>query len=158
MDRPSFRHAPVSRGRALLRCLQDCGYCATGTTVLNSVAQPTRVIELDGVYDPWRPNERLLLQMKGSISEFGPGTDRGLLCCKQLRLGVASCTWAPIGVHRTARWDSISIRTYGFVRKSTQIFAQISKLRQRTTGPSVNEGRSSYFRALFGRQKTGQLD
>ena len=29
-----------------------------------------RVIDLDGVYDPCRPNDRLLLGMKGSISEF----------------------------------------------------------------------------------------
>ena len=29
-----------------------------------------RVIDLDGVYNPCRPNDRLLLGMKGSISEF----------------------------------------------------------------------------------------
>ncbi len=29
-----------------------------------------RVIDLDGVYDPCRPNDRLLLGMKGGISEF----------------------------------------------------------------------------------------
>ncbi|NYT58340.1 recombinase family protein [Alcaligenaceae bacterium] len=29
-----------------------------------------RVIDLDGMYDPCRPNDRLLLGMKGSISEF----------------------------------------------------------------------------------------
>ena len=29
-----------------------------------------RVIDMDGVYDPCRPNDRLLLGMKGSISEF----------------------------------------------------------------------------------------
>ena len=29
-----------------------------------------RVIDLDGIYDPCRPNDRLLLGMKGSISEF----------------------------------------------------------------------------------------
>jgi DNA invertase Pin-like site-specific DNA recombinase len=32
-----------------------------------------RVIDLDGVYDPVRPNSRLLLGMKGSISEFELG-------------------------------------------------------------------------------------
>src|SRR5215207_9323632 len=32
-----------------------------------------RVIVLDGVYDPCRPNDRLLLGMKGSISEFELG-------------------------------------------------------------------------------------
>src|SRR5665213_801094 len=29
-----------------------------------------RVIDPDGVYEPWRANDRLLLGMKGSISEF----------------------------------------------------------------------------------------
>lgn len=32
-----------------------------------------RVIDLDGVYNPCRPNDRLLLGMKGSISEFEVG-------------------------------------------------------------------------------------
>lgn len=35
-----------------------------------------RVIDLDGVYDPCRPNDRLLLGMKGSISEFEFGVIR----------------------------------------------------------------------------------
>src|SRR3981189_1025194 len=35
-----------------------------------------RVIDLDGVYDPCRPNNRLLLGMKGSISEFELGVLR----------------------------------------------------------------------------------
>ena len=35
-----------------------------------------RVIDLDGVYDPCRPNDRLLLVMKGSISEFALGVLR----------------------------------------------------------------------------------
>jgi DNA invertase Pin-like site-specific DNA recombinase len=41
-----------------------------------------RVIDLDGVYDPCRPNDRLLLGMKGSISEFELGI-RGysVTCC-----------------------------------------------------------------------------
>src|ERR1700693_6125525 len=34
------------------------------------------VIDLDGVYDPCRPNDRLLLGMKGSISEFELGIIR----------------------------------------------------------------------------------
>ena len=32
-----------------------------------------RVIDLDGIYDPCQPNDRLLLGMKGSISEFELG-------------------------------------------------------------------------------------
>jgi DNA invertase Pin-like site-specific DNA recombinase len=35
-----------------------------------------RVIDLDGVNDPCRPNDRLLLGMKGSISEFELGVIR----------------------------------------------------------------------------------
>ncbi len=35
-----------------------------------------RVIDLDGIYDPCRPNDRLLLGMKGSISEFELGLIR----------------------------------------------------------------------------------
>jgi DNA invertase Pin-like site-specific DNA recombinase len=35
-----------------------------------------RVIDLDGVYNPCRPNDRLLLGMKGSISEFELGVLR----------------------------------------------------------------------------------
>src|SRR4051794_16055896 len=35
-----------------------------------------RVIDLDGVYDPCRPNDRLLLGMRGSISEFELGVLR----------------------------------------------------------------------------------
>jgi excisionase family DNA binding protein len=35
-----------------------------------------RVIDMDGVYDPCRPNDRLLLGMKGTISEFELGVLR----------------------------------------------------------------------------------
>jgi len=35
-----------------------------------------RVMDLDGIYDPCRPNDRLLLGMKGSISEFELGVLR----------------------------------------------------------------------------------
>lgn len=38
-----------------------------------------RVIDLDGVYDPCRPNDRLLLGMKGSISEFELGVLRACM-------------------------------------------------------------------------------
>ena len=50
---------------------------ATGITCLNCAAWfDARVIDLDGVYDPCRPNVRLLLGMKGSISEFELGVLR----------------------------------------------------------------------------------
>src|SRR5438132_2134189 len=44
-----------------------------------------RVIDLDGVYDPCRPNDRLLLGMKGSISEF----ELGVLRARMLDAGRA---------------------------------------------------------------------
>jgi excisionase family DNA binding protein len=65
-----------------------------------------RVIDLDGVYDPCRPNDRLLLGMKGSISEFELGVIRARMLDAarakarrgELRIGV------PIGYvwHREA--------------------------------------------------------
>src|SRR5512133_3470437 len=65
-----------------------------------------RVIDLDGVYDPCRPNDRLLLGMKGSISEFELGVLRARMLDAarakarrgELRIGV------PIGYcwHREA--------------------------------------------------------
>jgi len=39
----------------------------------------TRVIDADGVYDPCHPNDRLLLGMKGTISEFEQGILRARL-------------------------------------------------------------------------------
>ncbi len=65
-----------------------------------------RVIDMDGVYDPCRPNDRLLLGMKGSISEFELGVLRARMLDAarakagrgELRIGV------PIGYcwHREA--------------------------------------------------------
>ena len=50
-----------------------------------------RVIDLDGVYDPCRPNDRLLLGMKGSISEFELGSsDRECTRRHDRRRGAAS--------------------------------------------------------------------
>src|SRR5260370_33915654 len=51
-------------GRDWLHLLELCGLVGA------------RVIDLDGIYDPCRPNDRLLLGMKGSISEFELGVLR----------------------------------------------------------------------------------
>jgi excisionase family DNA binding protein len=51
-------------GRDLHHLLELCGLVEA------------RVIDLDGVYNPCRPNDRLLLGMKGSISEFELGVLR----------------------------------------------------------------------------------
>ena len=54
-----------------------------------------RVIDLDGVYDPCQPNDRLLLGMKGSISEFELGVLRArMLDAARAKAHRASCASA----------------------------------------------------------------
>ena len=74
-----------------------------------------RVIDLDGVYDPCRPNDRLLLGMKGSISEFELGIIRSRMYeaarskAKRGELRISS----PIG-YAWDRWSALaSIRIGG---------------------------------------------
>ena len=55
-----------------------------------------RVIDMEGVYDPCRPNDRLLLGMKGSISEFELGTMRARMldaARQKARRGAANCVF-----------------------------------------------------------------
>ena len=53
-----------------------------------------RVIDLDGVYNPCRPNDRLLLGMKGSISEFELGVLRArMLDAARSKAAEASCDY-----------------------------------------------------------------
>jgi hypothetical protein len=59
-------HQPLNR--------QSESYAREGIELCGLVE--ARVIDLDGVYDPCRPNDRLLLGMKGSISEFELGVLR----------------------------------------------------------------------------------
>lgn len=57
-------------------CLDTSRLSATAlifTISSNCVAWLKRASDLDGVYDPCRPNDRLLLGMKGSIGEFELG-------------------------------------------------------------------------------------
>jgi DNA invertase Pin-like site-specific DNA recombinase len=71
-----------------------------------------RVIDLDGVYNPCRPNDRLLLGMKGSISEFELGVLRSRMLDAarskarrgELRISV------PTGLSGIGRLVSASIR------------------------------------------------
>lgn len=60
----SMRHALARNGRDWHHLLELCGLVEA------------RVIDLDGVYDPCLPNDRLLLGMKGGISEFELGIIR----------------------------------------------------------------------------------
>lgn len=52
-----------------------------------------RVIDHDGVYNPCRPNDRLLLGMKGSISEFELGVLRACSMPPDRRRGAANCAF-----------------------------------------------------------------
>ena len=64
-----------------------------------------RVIDMDGVYDPCRPNDRLLLGMKGCISEFELGVLRARMVdaarakARRGELRIAG-RWATSGIAR----------------------------------------------------------
>lgn len=95
----------------------------------------TRVIDTDGIYDPCRPNDRLLLGMKGSISEFELGVIRsrmhdakhGKALRGDLRISV------PIGYlwHREAGLGlDPSLRVQEAVRVVFARFRQLGSARQ----------------------------
>ena len=95
-----------------------------------------RVIDLDGVYDPCRPNDRLLLGMKGSISEFELGILRTRMLDAarskaqrgELRLSV------PIGyIWHRARWAGARSRFAGTGGDPPHLFA-LSRAWQRPPG------------------------
>jgi excisionase family DNA binding protein len=94
-----------------------------------------RVIDLDGVYDPCRPNDRLLLGMKGSISEFELGVIRARMLDAarskarrgELRISV------PIGYvwHRDAGLGfDPDIRLQQVIRLVFERFGQLGSARQ----------------------------
>jgi DNA invertase Pin-like site-specific DNA recombinase len=94
-----------------------------------------RVIDTDGAYDPCRPNDRLLLGMKGSISEFELGVIRSRMLDAarakarrgELRISV------PIGYiwHRDAGLGlDPNVRVQEAVRIVFQRFRQLGSARQ----------------------------
>ena len=94
-----------------------------------------RVIDLDGVYDPCRPNDRLLLGMKGSISEFELGVIRARMLDAarakarrgELRISV------PIGYvwHRDTGLDfDPDMRLQEVIRLVFERFRQLGSARQ----------------------------
>ncbi len=118
-----------------------------------------RVIDLDGVYDPCRPNDRLLLGMKGSISEFELGVLRARMLDAarakarrgELRISV------PIGYiwHREIGLGfDPNLRIQEVVRL---IFARFPPARQRASGVSVNARRAGPLPAAFRRQEADRL-
>jgi DNA invertase Pin-like site-specific DNA recombinase len=113
-----------------------------------------RVIDLDGVYDPCRPNDRLLLGMKGSISEFELGVLRARMLDAarakaqrgELRISV------PIGYlwHREiGQGFDPDLRIQEVVRLIFARFRQLGSARQVF---SVTARRAGPFPAAFGRQ------
>ena len=66
-----------------------------------------RVIDLDGVYDPCRPNDRLLLGMKGSISEF----ELGVLKARMLDAARAKAQSGELRI--SVSFGYVSHREYG---------------------------------------------
>ena len=113
-----------------------------------------RVIDLDGVYDPCRPNDRLLLGMKGSISEFELGVIRARMLDAarakarrgELRISV------PIGYiwHREIGLGfDPDIRLQEAIRR---VFERFRQLGQRTPDASVAGGRRSVLSTSLRRQ------
>jgi len=72
-----------------------------------------RVIDLDGVYNPCRPNDRLLLGMKGSISEFELGVLRARCWTPpaRRRAGVNCDCQFRSATSGIAKWDLVLIPT-----------------------------------------------
>src|SRR4051812_25951751 len=114
-----------------------------------------RVIDLDGVYDPCRPNDRLLLGMKGSISEFELGVIRARMLDAarakarrgELRIGV------PIGYvwHREIGLGfDPDIRLQQAIRRVFERFRQLGSARQ--AGASLAGGGRSVLSAALRRQ------
>ncbi|ESY64136.1 hypothetical protein X743_32040 [Mesorhizobium sp. LNHC252B00] len=112
------RIAPFRNGRDWHHLLELCGLVEA------------RVIDLDGVYDPCRPNDRLLLGMKGSISEFELGILR-TRCLTRLapKRGGGNCASvfrsAISGIVNTV-WGLILI--FGYSRRSASSFRASASL------------------------------
>ena len=85
------RLSPRPNGRDWHHLLELCGLV------------DARVIDLDGVYNPCRPNDRLLLGMKGSISEFELGVLRARMLDGVTTRVVRSCTES-VNEAETANW------------------------------------------------------
>ncbi len=118
-----------------------------------------RVIDLDGVYDPCRPNDRLLLGMKGSISEFELGVLRARMFEAarakahrgELRISV------PDRLHLAPR-DRPGVRSGHAPAGGDPVdLRALSQARQRPPSAAVAGGRRSPLPAAIGRQEDGEL-
>ena len=116
-----------------------------------------RVIDLDGVYDPCRPNDRLLLGMKGSISEFELGVLRARMldaARAKARRGELRIT-VPIGYiwHREIGLGfDPDLRLQEAIRLDLRALPRAG---QRAAGAAVDEGRSNPLSAPVRRKADG---
>ena len=113
-----------------------------------------RVIDLDGVYNPCRPNDRLLLGMKGSISEFALGVLRSRMldaARSKARRGELRfpCRSVTSGIGRSVL---ASIRT-AVCRESPADLPALSRTWQRPPGAFGAQGRADAFPAPIRRQE-----
>ena len=113
-----------------------------------------RVIDLDGLYDPCRPNDRLLLGMKGSISEFELGIIRSRMyeaARSKAKRGELKIS-APIGY----AWDRHVGLGLDPDRRLQEVISQHSELRVRKPrtgehGCSTPDQALAVMRSMAGR-------
>jgi hypothetical protein len=117
-----------------------------------------RVIDTDGICDPHRPNDRLLLGMKGSISEFELGVIRarmhdarhGKALRGDLRISV------PIG-YTWHREMGLGLDPNLRVQEAVSVVFALPAARWRPTGAAFAECRADAFPASLGRESARQV-
>ncbi len=113
------------------------------------------VIDLDGVYNPRRPNDRLLLGMKGSISEFELGVLRSrMLDAARSKAGRGELRISvPIGYiwHREIGLGLDPDRRVQEVVR--YVFQSFREFGERPSSALVAQGQAGAFSASFRRQE-----
>ena len=119
-----------------------------------------RVIDLDGVYNPCRPNDGLLLGMKGSISEFELGILRTRMYTRPpaAKRGGANCASpyrsATSGIARLV-WATTRIRARA--RAVRQIFSRFRQLGSARQVHLAAQAGARAFSAPVGRAEAGHV-
>lgn len=110
VDQPAVRSPDLAlsgslRGFSPERLARFCAWTrpgsramgAIGIIFLSSGLVDVRVIDMDGVYDPYCPNDRLLLGIKSSINEFELSVLRVRMscasACQSVIFGLARPGW-----------------------------------------------------------------
>jgi DNA invertase Pin-like site-specific DNA recombinase len=121
-----------------------------------------KVIDTDGIYDPCRPNDRLLLGMKGSISEFELGIIRARM--HDAKHGKALRGDLRISVPTGYIWHreiGLGLDPNERVQEAVRVvfarFRPFSPTRQCPAGSSLACGRTDAFPAPVRRQDPGEL-